>query len=579
MQRTLSRPPSLTLTAIILLIPLMAGVSSPVAAIDESSFRRLTTEHFVVWSDSSPAQVEEAGRTLEDLLSLILNDFPRLRVTVPRPFEVLFLDQKSEFSELTLDRVDRSLYKSEDDYPLGYLDQDVDRAFLIACRQTLDKYLASLTGELARVLVRAAIDDPPIWLEEGLNVYFATTQRSKDGYLVARTKKEKISRLQQSGFIPAGRLVKFPRTASFLKKDSDKENDARMGILAEFGFFITYLLYDPRPDLRPGLGSTVQLLIEGEDNETALLSSFRGGIIGLEEGFRQYVSAMRFPYTEILRSQLPCKPFSDVEPVARAEVDALIGDQYSRNGMTVRAEQFFSRGLASDSAGLPNQLGMVGVLRAQQQNQAALAKIALVREKAAADYAMLRACGFMLVRIGEKNQALEVFTGLAPKMKGDLAAAKTAASLALELARPAEAIPFINLILELQPSNWTWTEKIVTALQSTKNYKTAAAYALNMIQKSAVPERRVKLLITSLVGLTDENERASFLLHARKRLPDDPELNRTLGDLYRKQNNPAAALIYYRLCLIKAPGDAGVRQTIGELEKLIPATEESGVTK
>ena len=111
----------------------------------------------------------------------------------------------------------------------------------------------------------------------------------------------------------------------------------------------------------------------------------------------------RFPYTIISKSGISHGKFDSPAEVTRAEMDALFGDEFIRYNNLVKAQQYFSRGMAKDPQSPANILGMSMVLHWQKQFDKAVRERKRLLELASDNVPVKRRLAFFLADISPEK--------------------------------------------------------------------------------------------------------------------------------------------------------------------------------
>ncbi|MFC1850982.1 tetratricopeptide repeat protein [candidate division CSSED10-310 bacterium] len=533
-----------------------------VFSIDEEGFNKLDTEHFSIYGNTRFSEMRETAQTLEDCFSLLSSSFPEMVIHVPLPIEVVLFAHLADFNELTLYLVDLSLYRSDDDLPFGFFHYYPEKSRLIITRSVFKKYIPDLFKDMARVFVQASIDQPPLWLEEGISHFMGTVERTPETYIVGRLKKDDVKLIVGGGYLPLHRFMKTGRSSSLLKTDEE----ALLQFQIQAAMFTNFLLYANSKQYQAHFFSYIRRLINGEESREAFLASFPAGTVSLQEAFQQLLTRYKIAYTVLERKNFKHKPFASIGAVSRAEIDSIFGDEFLRHNNQVKAQQYFSRGLANDERSIPNLLGLAAVFHIQNLKADADKKFQQACKLSPETYPALRARAFFLLRTGRKAECLQIFKNTISYLEHDLPVLKQAAHIAVELGQDEVAVSFLTLILKYQPDNMMWSNIMINTQVRLQNYSQAAVQALKFYRRDPSRSERLKQLLELLEHLPADNTKAALLLQARTKDANNSAINKALGDLYLQLENKQAALSYYQRCLNHSPADEEVKKLVNDLK-------------
>lgn len=133
-------------------------------------WRQLTSEHFVVWTDTSPARAENLMRTIENLRQVVLG-VSFFKTEAPgKSFVIAFHDMDEVREYVPVQFIARA-WSSQ-----NLLRQPV----IVLAASSLDDDRRIVTHELTHVISFNAIESQPSWFAEGLAGYFETVRLDEE---------------------------------------------------------------------------------------------------------------------------------------------------------------------------------------------------------------------------------------------------------------------------------------------------------------------------------------------------------------------------------------------------------------
>jgi len=540
-------------------------------AVDVGSFQQVETSHFLIYADTRSAEIQEIGRTLEEAYTIVAETLPRMAAQVPLPIEVIYFSQKDDFDTVTLYLVDRSTYRFDMDLPYGFCQLYPDMTRIITTRSLFGKYLPDLYRDVTRMFLFYSIENRPYWLEEGLPGFMGSISRDASTIQIGKLKKDTIEAIRGQGLIPLVRFLKLSKHSSVFKN-----NDTYLELFrSQAIFFVNFLFYADQKRYQAMLFNHLDNLIIGFDKNQAFLDAFAEGTIPLQAALNQHILLRTMPYTMINRGDIVLQDIGQPVVSSRADIAALLGDEYIRNRNILKAEQFYARGIATEEESLVQQFGMARILFLQAQQEAFVTKLAVLIEKTKGNYPLQRALAFFLAENNDKQTALKLFVENAPEVSNDLTALKQAVSLAIDTKDLEATRLFFSHLLAYFPDNEIWSRKYQTLLLENKDFGRAASLALHHLTRSPQNSGYRDDFLASVRKIDDTDVKASLLIRGLKLLPADFELNYEVGTLYELTGNFQAALVYFKRCLEQSADNETLRLKIQELKKKLPTENVS----
>jgi hypothetical protein len=161
-------------------------------------WRQLTSAHFVVWTDASPARAQVLMRTIENLRQIVLG-VSFFKTEAPgKSFVIAFNDMDEIREYLPVQFVARA-WSSQ-----NLLRQPV----IVLAASSLDDDRRIVTHELTHVISFNAIEAQPSWFAEGLAGYFETVRLDEEHATVelGAPLDTRMAQLHHIGLMPMAAL-------------------------------------------------------------------------------------------------------------------------------------------------------------------------------------------------------------------------------------------------------------------------------------------------------------------------------------------------------------------------------------
>ncbi|MFW6108047.1 MAG: peptidase MA family metallohydrolase [bacterium] len=238
---------------------------------------RLETRHFVIQTDTGRHVCKNAGRAMEQLYKEFQDIFGVKEGAQAKKTELVIFKEKADFLAYAKD-----LGGQLREGTLGFYRWAADgRSQIVAYKRQTEEHhtLSTLYHEATHHFLKLALGrQPPLWLNEGLAVFFETSRwergRLKTGVIPRRRLKLLQRAVKLDRHYPLAKLMTFGK-------------DKYDALAYAEGWSLVYFLLDKAG--RKRFGQYLQKLRDGDDPDEAFKSSFTDDIQKLEEKWKAYV--------------------------------------------------------------------------------------------------------------------------------------------------------------------------------------------------------------------------------------------------------------------------------------------------
>jgi tetratricopeptide (TPR) repeat protein len=291
-------------------------------------------DHFLVIGNGGPKQVRLVAQELEQLRD-VFQSVLGLRVQSARPFLVLAAEDQDSLRKLVpwfWDRRRGSL-------PAGVFLAGEEKDWAIL-RADLESPTLIIYHEYAHLLTRLSLGPLPLWLDEGLAQFFASTKVGDHEVQTGEIDPNDVILLRRQLPLPVATLL-----AVNFGSAEYTERDRVGGFYAESAILTHYLLLGDDAKHRPRLDSFLKLVDEGVSEQDALVRAF-GGAAALEGELRRYVRRLLFPVIRV-----PAAVSEEVIPLRElrpAEAAAFLADFLLHTGQVKQAQGYVEEALRAE---------------------------------------------------------------------------------------------------------------------------------------------------------------------------------------------------------------------------------------
>ncbi len=260
-------------------------VTRQVSFQEEGAFLPFTLEtpNFVIKTDIGPHVCRNAGQAMEQLYREFQQIFGVPDGAQRKKTELLIFEKEDDFRAYA-----EELGANLPERALGFYRRSSDgRSQIVAYKRRTEEHhtLSTLYHEATHHFLGLALRQrPPLWLDEGLAVYFETS-RWQNGRLVTGV-KPRIRLMQLQHAIRQDRHHPLDKLMTFGRAEYDSLAYAQ-------GWSLVYFLMNYAGQER--FARYMRKLREGEDPEEAFKTSFTRDIDRLERAWKEYVLQLELP--------------------------------------------------------------------------------------------------------------------------------------------------------------------------------------------------------------------------------------------------------------------------------------------
>jgi tetratricopeptide (TPR) repeat protein len=283
----------------VVLIAALFALSAPsVAEADRSRWIRVDTDHFTLFSNTTPAQTKELGRRVEQFRGALELISPNSRRSASIPTSIYLLRNDASFS-------------SEKSWA-GYFTTGTDGSYVAINVDSGEQPEEVIFHEYVHEWLERHVPDVPLWLNEGLAEYYSTFTAEAGRAEVGRYIKKHVDWLKTRPMIPISDLL-LVNTSS-----ADYHERDRVGTFyAQSWALVHYLVADR--DRRNGLERYLAAI---EQRKSPLVAFSEGWGLTPEqaqEELRSYIDEAKFRFHQMrlpkgsLKTSIKLKRLSDAE--------------------------------------------------------------------------------------------------------------------------------------------------------------------------------------------------------------------------------------------------------------------------
>lgn len=562
-----------TFQCFILLTIVMTGLFyQKLEALEESTFLEMKTDHFTIYANTYPSDLQELSWTLEECYSIVSAAFPLFKPQVTPSIEVFVFNRLDDFNELTLYHVDTSEYRSDDDLPFGFFFNYGDKARIFIHTATFSKYLPEVFQEMGRLFVRSGMNNPPLWIEEGISTFLGGITIKDDQYVVGTMQRTRFQELKENSVITLSRFLKVARNSSLLKINPTLKETFN----TQAALMVSYFFYADSKKYQKQYMQLLYNLINDMSNEDSFMKVFPEGTIPLQQSFLDYLNQHVFPTTILMKADLRADKKWKYNPADRSELDSVIADDFFRHGNLIKGQQYLSRAKNSEPISPLATLAEANFLYRQQKTDELQLVIKKLNELVVGNRNLLREYIFFLANTGQKSEALKVLLSAHKEFEEDATMVKLGYSLAQEAKDENSSLIFLSYLLQIVPAHIGYNNAIIDILKKQGKHEEVSLLLLRLALSYPDDETYVERLLTEVKMIDNQNAEATILLRANQKLTDNADIIKALADLYLELGNSHAALNYLKKYALLVD-DAVVKEKIAAIEKELETRESEEV--
>lgn len=438
------------LDSLLLCFCLFGGADRLAAGAEPPEWAEVRATHFHVLTDGPPKKARQIGRRLEQLHQLLGWMFPAWRLDPPVPPVVVLFDDSQNFQRY-LPLVPRGQGADLD----GFVQLTQERKYLVV-NMGGEHPLASAFHEFLHLLVLLNYAKPPVWVTEGLALFFEQTEVKGGKFALGGWKPVWIDFLKRASLIPLEYMITLDQRSDYFMVE-----EKRKLFFLESWLLVHYLLLAENGRYRSSFVRFLTLLRQEVPQKTALREAFGTDFAPLLLALRDYVLRDRLA---VSRGRLPTATKVKLPRPARLSpvvAQAYLADLWLNAGRLAEAEQVLLPLADSDASSpeLRERLGRIALARdrpevAQRHFQTALA--------ARPDDIILRYYAALAVnrgRMGVENEPQE-----------RLAAASRIIELLTPVVEPGGFAPAYHLLLQARQVRGDPAADIIPLLEQARQH-------------------------------------------------------------------------------------------------------------
>lgn len=275
----------------LVLLALFIGIPLAIFAQDAAQFTS-ETDHYRVYSETSQAQADDVAHRMEAAVPLYNDIFHFDLSTLPTKFRVRIFKDIDSFNGY----LDKVLSQKRTDFVFVAW-SDPERSELLCFPKDDAAFTASLLHQGLIQFVKGFVDNPPVWLREGVSTYLdSAAWDSKAGTYTAKPNFAWLDSLKSivRGETPS-KLIAFPDLLTLSRENAQSQMDV---FAPESWGFVQFLLNAPDRRYSRALWDSVSALAPkatlDANSQSARKRAFSWiGDQALQQDFQAYVLSLK----------------------------------------------------------------------------------------------------------------------------------------------------------------------------------------------------------------------------------------------------------------------------------------------
>jgi tetratricopeptide (TPR) repeat protein len=291
------------------------------------------SKHFTVVSDESEAAARAAAHRFEEIRAVFQALSPSTSLTSGRPLTILALRDEDSMRRLL-----PGFWEAEGGArPIGLFLGDTPRVFALFRLDRAENGAGQsvVFHEYVHFLIGLNYDAIPLWLNEGLADFYASSATEGDRVLVGRPAPVSLKVLKQRPNLPLETLLAVDGDSPYYN-----EQERASIFYAQAWALVHYLLNDAGGAHRPQLAAYLKETAAGADPVEAGRRAF-GDLEAFSRALEAYVHRSTFDALPLKATAVPAASRYTARTVAPAEVLALTGHVYLYTGRAAEAREAF----------------------------------------------------------------------------------------------------------------------------------------------------------------------------------------------------------------------------------------------
>ena len=340
-----------------LLLAVSLGASSASGA---RSWQLIRGANVVVIGQQSAKALRDVAVEIEQFRMVVGNLFRGARQPLPMPTVVYLFDDENAMKPFV------PLYNGKPAVLGGYCHcgSSDDVNFIVAGLARYSESSAIIFHEYAHLLVRNAVRDVPVWLNEGLAEYYSTFALKSGGRQadIGRAIARHVLLLREH-VLPVAQLLAVDETSALYN-----EGERRSIFYAESWALTHYLLME-RPDGASIVNRYLTAVAAGTPSEKAFVDATGVSLKEMDLELRRYVTRPTFRVVAlVLADRIDVDEPERARTISAAEADARLGDVQMRVGRLNEAAARIEAAAAAGADVAQAQLAL-GLLRLRQERK------------------------------------------------------------------------------------------------------------------------------------------------------------------------------------------------------------------
>lgn len=246
------------------------------------------TEHYLVKTDIDERVCKRAGKAMEQLYRAYNTIFRLGNKTAKKKVEVIIFDKEEDFRKYA----NETSVKPRED-TLGFFRAHGDGSSqIVTFKRRTDEFdtMSTLYHEATHQFITMKLgvkNPPPLWLNEGMAVYFENSRWVKEKLKTGFIPRERLKQLQR-----AIRNDEYVHLADLIKRDRDTYDSL---CYAEGWSLVYFFVKVKRGAYAKRVVKYLDMLEKGENPDRAFRKCFTRDLDKLEKAWKEFVLQLKVP--------------------------------------------------------------------------------------------------------------------------------------------------------------------------------------------------------------------------------------------------------------------------------------------
>lgn len=316
--------------------------ASPVAAAPgKEQWTKVVSKHFTLIGNAKEKEIRRVGTQLEQFRYVFTSLLPKARLDDSVPTTVIVFKDDGAYKPY------KPTFNGKTVSVAGYFVSDRQRNFITLTPNPGGEFpFGVIFHELVHLIVRDNMKSTPLWLNEGLEEYYATLL-VKDGdrkIELGNAHTWHLLRLREEKLMPIQALFDVDH------RSPEYNERAKQGVFyAQSWALVHFFMTGDRGKRRPQFGKFLNLLNTGLTAKEAFQTAFKTDLPTLEKELTAYIRGNQF-FIETAQAKEPLVFDNDMvaEPYSEADAVATLGDLLMMTDRKEEAEAHVKKALALD---------------------------------------------------------------------------------------------------------------------------------------------------------------------------------------------------------------------------------------